>query len=696
MKILKFISLSIAAIVLFTVVFLSACKDNYDFGLDKLSTDVEISPTLAAPIAFADLTLADLIEDDDHIRFEEDNTFTIVYREDSLFSFEVSDFYESPTIDPIHEIVNLGELELDDIYTIKREISIRELFVNMGLTSPPAGSNLPFPAISPPIYGGEYDFNIFDGFERAELSKGTLTLNVVNNYPVTTNFTLMISTLIENTKKQIGSTMTFSIPPGGQQTKIIDLAGEKLTNHIFAKILSFSTPGGNNLTVDPDNDKLQFNISLEGLKAQSGTATFSSQSIPKDDTEVDLGNEADRLRKIILTSGKITLNIRSEIHAEIEVKLTFPTMKVNGQIREEIFSINHTGSGSPMQKVFDLANCEIDLTQGSDKNYNVFPITYDLGNKKPRQYVSFTADDKIYVDATFEDLDFYYIEGYLNTETIDIDPGDIDLDIELFDEIEGKLYLTEPIFNILVENSIGIPTRVNLDFESRSKNGETQKLNAPLLNIPYPADSLVRTVTDIISVDKQNSSIVDFVALPPQYIHYEASGTANPAGTETVNFAFNDSRAKVGFEMELPSTLKTDGLIVQDTVDVSIGEEIDNSEWAVLYIKSINGFPLDADLEVIIYDSETNQNLKTIVCEEFIKSGTVTAGKVLPGDETNHIAEIELDKNGIENLINADKLIIKATFRTYNAGTKPATIYTDCSLYVKVSIKAQLSIKIDE
>jgi len=691
-------------IIALSVVILYSCKENYTFDLDKLSTKTSLMMSLKLPVAFANLTLADLVEEkEDTILYNSDKSISIYFHKDSLFGISVADFYKLNQIKTIRDNFEIGELDLAS-FSIDQQITLGTFSTN--ITNGKQIRDLDNQhAYFPPITlqnGGSYVYSPFDDFKTARFSNGFFELTLTNGFSVA----------LENVKIHVidktSGTILFDdividrIPPrSASPVKVTrSLAGLRLTNNIEIKIIEVSSPGSGSNPLDATkwvdiemDDKLLMHAALGSLKLRDGEAIISNKVIEPDTTEVSFGRITERIYKINMKKGKIKLQIRSEVATDVIVKLTFPSATINGAPITVSIPVQYTGT-TPVNSEIDLTNAKFDLTKGSDplQPYNILPVAYNIGNPGPRQYTKFSATDKVYVEATFENLEFDYVEGYLGEKSITIDAGKVDLGISAFDQIDGGLILTDPRIKMIITNSVGIPADLQLKLTGVSSKGNTVNL---LKNISITPPTIAqKTKTDIIEINKSNSNVVDLIALPPKTIQYSASAIANKGGsTSQTNFVFGDSKVMVGMEMEVVSELKTDRLAISDTIAVSFGSEIDQAESATLFVQTINGFPLDANLSIILYNSKTNTNLTTIQ-SDLLKSGKVTSGKVNSGDETLHTAIITLDKDLLTKLQQCDNLILKATIKTAENGTIPVKLYTDNTLSVKLGV--ELNVKVED
>ena len=95
------------------VLFTSCMKDKLDF--DKMSTNIEYSPGIDAPLFKGSFSIEDLVSDDDEdsiIVFRGDQVI-LVLEMDSIYSFDVSSLVEIPEQDPVDYIIPRDEIPVD-------------------------------------------------------------------------------------------------------------------------------------------------------------------------------------------------------------------------------------------------------------------------------------------------------------------------------------------------------------------------------------------------------------------------------------------------------------------------------------------------------------------------------------------------------------------------------------------------------
>jgi len=120
-KMKKFINPSILyvpiALLLFTI---QSCSKNYDFGFNKISSNVSYSPNVITPIGYANLTLSNLIQENtDSVVFGADKSIKLVLRKSPIYHYQsnqIFTFAAQPTIQQQFPIIK-GSITVDTVFS---------------------------------------------------------------------------------------------------------------------------------------------------------------------------------------------------------------------------------------------------------------------------------------------------------------------------------------------------------------------------------------------------------------------------------------------------------------------------------------------------------------------------------------------------------------------------------------------------
>ncbi len=240
----SFKSFHLAWVLAGIVLIISSCvKDEYDFN--TLSKEISLSPKFILPALTGSLTLGDSFEPkEDTIVVNPDGTIKLMYKQDSLFTYSITDIVDIPDQTPQSKTATLGSVYIDDFsYDGSLTLNLISLNFDAGTRSTLLtrdGSSDIFPSIPPPNTG---NFNIppFSNFTQVMVDSGKISIGVTNQLPVEVSFTLILRNASDNS--QVGTAFIYNaIPSMGSQTQIVDVSGN-LTNDLNFDIVDFTSPG---------------------------------------------------------------------------------------------------------------------------------------------------------------------------------------------------------------------------------------------------------------------------------------------------------------------------------------------------------------------------------------------------------------------------------------------------------------------
>jgi len=702
MKKVKFVFILTVISGLLLLAMLPACiKDSFDFS--KMSDSVHYSPSVGLPLAYTSLTLSKLVKErKDTVEFNGD-TIRFVYHKDTLFSFMVDQVYKISEQQLAQKKFDLGILKLADV-SLDKGVTLSQILNSQtpSIPFPPSGQQAIFLPI-PLINAGKYDYEAFTTFSKVTFADGTLSVTFANNFPVAVKLKMYLKSLVEDSSVIIADLDFGRISAGSTTTKITSLVDKTMSNNVSVELYEFTSESSSpNFVTINQNASLQFTAELKNLQVKSGVAILPKVSI-KTDTAVNFGvSNSERLKKLFLRSGTIHYSIQTVIPESANLKIKLTSATKNGQ--PLVFDLPVGTSGQTVQGDFDLAGCVIDLTTNPLQKYNYIPFTFEFQIDSTGIPREFNLQNSMMFDFKLNNLKYKRAEGYfLGQKRMSIKFDTYDLDFDFFDKIDGGLALTNPIIKIHTANSVGIPVWIDtVVMLGRSNFGKTVDLNVNKLGpivAPMPDFNNTQLVKKTFVFDRNNTDIVPFLALPPRHIEVWGSAISNPMGDDTtnynaVNFVTDSSRVFAGIDIEVPVELKTSKLVIKDTISVDVSEAVKKGgvESAFLFVKTLNGFPLDLNLVLIPLEKNTHRALDSIRIDA-LQSADVnpqTGIVVKPREST---AKVLIGKAQLESLKNSDKLIIRAEIKTANQGTIGVKLLTYYKLDLNIAIKANFSLR---
>ncbi|MBI9037372.1 MAG: hypothetical protein JEY97_04495 [Bacteroidales bacterium] len=707
---------SIFIILFMLLMAFQSCKKD----LNKIVTPT-LNPTMSVPLLNTNLTLGHLLEQDSNLIYNSDSSIKIVYSDDSLFSIGVDEIIEIPEQEEVVEHFDLGKVEIDNV-SINEQVVLYDMIQN--IPSHQRDSILAhdgtvdfFPATDPPSQPVLVNLPEFNNFSSVVLSEGYLVLSITNNIRVPfQNINIVIEDIINSI--DIGTILIPQIDSMATVKDSISLAGVEMSNSLRARISDFTSPGSGlmaNPNPPPDSipdpskfvlvevniDNFYVEATTSNIKATSGFAKIPYQSKPIYNNDTTIGFDVpsgSELQHITLSKVNLIYEINSTIKTTIDLKLMLPDATIDGNpVTPRNITIPPLGT---VNDTWNLDGVEFDLTTDPLKPYNAVHIAYEVTSQPTGEnLVEFDQNEYVEMIYSLDNIDFSFVDGYFGNQLFEVDLDSLDLNIDFLDQISGGLIFSDPEISLNYSNSIGVPIAVNLNMTGKSKTGKEQNIDILIdgedtIRFEYPKIPGEIILSSFI-INKENSKIQDFLALPPKGITYSGAGLTNtPIGTPVYNFANISDKFTLGVDMKLPLSLETSDLEIYETVDVNLGDDFSkNVESASLKINAINGFPFSADFLLVLKDSISPENivaLDTISVEGgLIAAKTNAVGKVI--ETTNCSLTIDLNDHQLDSFSKANQLTFTSKMSTYESGI--AKLYTN--YYIKAYIAIDGKFKID-
>jgi hypothetical protein len=184
--------------------------------------------------------------------------------------------------------------------------------------------------------------------------------------------------------------------------------------------------------------------------------------------------------------------------------------------------------------------------------------------------------------------------------------------------------------------------------------------------------------------------------LPKDSITYGGSVNVNhdTATFGTENFVTNSSSISGDLLMEMPFFFTATGLGFYDTLATdqnNSGILPDGSELesAKIVLQTASTLPLDASLTLSFYDA--NWNTLLVKNLGLVESGIPDANGIVVTPNTLD-AELELDANEANAVLDAVHITVEATMSTYNAGSDPVKLRTDATLNLNLGAQFKVNV----
>lgn len=686
-----------ALLLIFMVLSYSCVKDTYN--MEKLSKRGQISPAFVIPAFQGTVVLSDAVKQSDTILYDADKFVRLVYEKDSVINLAIEDFINISDLVSFSKKYTLGELKIDNFqgsmgFTLDEVTRIFPAPLRSQFASLDDGISHPFPSF-PTTQIGSKTFSAFPNFQHAVFASGFLDITVTNNFTAPLN---NINISLTNMYGTVGSYVIQGVNPGQARTTSIDLTGVTLTNTLTASVTLSGSPGSLTPVIIDLDSKLNFTASGRHLRVISGRVILPTQMVTDpqstDTVTFDPGDGIE-LESMRVISADLDWHATFNASLNASVNLTMPTAIRNGTAVTEIINIrpNH------IDGALSLPNTSIAFNAKLRQPFNNLPVKYNLTVNSGGNFIDFRCTDQMQLDLNLENAKIDFIKGYFGKQVENVEPETIDFGIEEYiRNISGEFLLADPSIKINYSNSFAVPFEVVLKGVGM-KGTKSVDLNLDTILISYPEAPAKRDISASFEVNGDNSKLPELISMPPESVVFSGSARMNPAGDNSHlrnNYIFGDSRFLGSVEMELPLEFSIDNLMLTDTTDNFLQEEMDSDfgaddlELAKIGISLKNGFPFDINVKLSLFDSRTGRILSSINVPGLLKSAQVDSnGKSkLP---TESKSTIEVTNEFLDQVNRADKIIF--SFGADTPGN--VKIYSDYGIDFAVTMYIQTNVDLE-
>lgn len=672
-----------------------------DEDLSKLSDQLNMDVQLAIPLVHSTTTLYDLLPDDDHIQIDDDNFIRIVYRDENFTTVNSDSLLDVENQPHSIQSMELGSIEIDD-YEDAFRMTILQLSQNIEDTV--LGSNFPtgveysdehgsayFPPI-PPQSAGYYSRPGPDAFQYVYVETGIISIELYNEMPV--EITHISMTLMNTVDSSLIGNFYFNNVPINQ-SQAYEIYVELDTIHsdlmMFVDILELEGSGTNPFNEDTYvplsyDQGVDVTVITRDMIVKEGLVRFPEKEGPSDTIIVDLQfDNGMELSYMDVIEGDFAYSFESSVKTEILLDVEIPSLKNSlGEMFTYSILVSNTENIGEQFNSYPIDGYSFDLSNAANK-LEVYYSTTTVPTPDSQDHVVFSEHDTVRVSIGIDNMEFSYIEGYFGEVERQINESQLDLDFSALQKIATGIQIETPLLTFFADNTMGIPFEINLNL-SGINSGEVVNLNGPPLQIP--ANQLSNSI-----YNKDNSQLVDLIALSPEQMIYSGSAISNPLGNLGVpNFIAPGTGLEIGFEMDLPLHLRIEDAEMRDTLSldfesiVSEGttDDLDLVESVILHFNVENGFPFDCFVKVFMMDSVTQLALDSLELN-LLEAAPVTEFGIVESPKSYNF-EIELTTNQIISLIESNQAIISVFMSTFENETTAVKLYTDYEFVLGIGV----------
>lgn len=726
-------------LICITVLLSSCVKDNFELK-EKFSDQIEWNPSLALPVAKADLTLSNLAKErPDTVEYVSESSLgygsnpndKVIQLSYIMDTARVIDVMHLPLVDPYDTTLYMKPVSISNVsfpigYVTLRDL-IRDNFSTSiyneyvtAVESDPMNVNVDEHTanLEPHLYPiGEIpesvksfidanfgtEINISDVFEYILLKSGKITLSVSNSSGLNFYCDIVITSRDVTTGELVEfGTFNFSgfpswISQGGPQKQSFNADSSYLHSEFYYYFKNLRIAQTQNIKLPSLDDLgLLLNIEMTDLVALAGKAYVPEQELCLDTITYMTMRDEDldrKLYKVLVDRGLFHYDITSSIGIATEFIAEFPSVDSAGvaNIRKRAYMTNEQPTYS---EDWSLDNCNFDLTTNPEIGYNSIPIKVGYRVHTTGGMLYFGPEQSIKIEITNPDsVVFAYVEGDLSKFDQDIFSETLDFDLRdyISDFMTGDIVFYDPKVRIDYANPVGIGGDLQINIVGHDDEGNSVDMFAGYTNkwqVARPDCASVKNggnVSSSIKIDNTSSNIVDFMKILPSSIDYSGILHVNADvadGTPIYNCISNKGTAKLGVEIELPMKLSAKNLVLQQNVDLNMSDLGDLSavEEMRVYINTEHQFPLNATLRISLIDTTQTADKQNLGVLDMIvlESASTTNGKVERTEKKKTEEEISLKKGDaiLDNLLQANRLSLEVLLETDGNGDIPVTFYS--------------------
>ena len=544
----------------------------------------------------------------------------------------------------------------------------------------PNGSTTIIPDIPNIAQNDTINVDASEYFETMTLYKGTLIVEVKNNFP--TDIANLSLTLV-NASNQT-NIANFSFPLISTGSSVIDsvfIGGQTIDENIFAILNNMDIMSSNGPVLIEYSDAIITTINISNIGITEATAIFPEQQLTEKLKEhsFDLGEA--QITEIGIKEGTVKINVLSTL-PNGKMVYNIPSLTKNGiPFTSGDMIVPEAMSNELTTFSFDFQGYVLDLTGqdgrlGGDTVNTIYTEAYT--------FIDYTGtleeinqSDSFYSFIEF-DLTTDYAKGYIGKDTIDFGPEIIETDI--FNIIEsGDIDLEEASMNIHINNYIGADAIMKIN-NLTALNDETEvsaMIDGNMYDIQRASltsnNSIIPTNTQI-NIDAEK-----IIEILPNKINTSLTFYVNPNGSsEQQNFIYPSQSINGSLNLEIPLNLIANNLAFVDTTNMTLPNE-EEYEIDKIFLTINNGFPFDAEIKFILLDAN-NLIVDTLLNNTFILSASTDENNVVTENSTT---TIEMDYNNFESV---RKIVTYSKFSTVS-NNEHIKLYSSYNLDVTLSAK---------
>lgn len=409
--------------------------------------------------------------------------------------------------------------------------------------------------------------------------------------------------------------------------------------------------------------------------------------------------------------GSIVITLSNTLNEAVLFTYSVPTAIKNGQIFQvqELLPAGTISSPTSRSFNYDLAGYDLDLTGPNQNSYNTYVSIVNAVVDPNGQIVNVPPGTYLSIESSFSKILPEYVEGYFGQRVEQATSNGETTD--LFNYVLGGTFdLEEVNLNLRISNGVGVDlateitslssinsTTGNIVSLNHSSVGTNINLNrAGISGAIYNAPSVTFS-NYFLQFDDGNSNLDELIENQPDKLGYELNLTLNPLGNVSNHrdFLFYDKGIDIFLDLEVPLSLSANQLTLADTSDMKLTsreDAINNIIGGFLYAYVENGFPFDAEVQMLLLDSNFVFIDSLVAPGSVIPSAPVDGNLRVNGTSPGRVA-FPINQNQIDDLYESRYLVTRITL---NTTSQPNFIKIYSQYQMDIKVVADFTYRVDD
>mgnify|MGYP001226333883 CR=1 FL=1 len=644
------------------------------------------------PLVNSKMTINDIIIDNGYSNYfdiDSNNIITLKYNSElintnniDLLGIESTNKEKTFTIDS----VQFDDVEINYLLSIEDVIND----IPFGTILFPNGSQREIPQLPSIIQDDTILIDASEYFETMTLYNGNLNFKFTNNFP--TDLSNIVFSLYNANNQNLIANINISMLQSGETySETLSVAGETIDYLMTGIIHNIDLEQSNGLVLINYDDDIISNISISDIQIMEATAYFPNQLLHQELVEQSFDIGSARLTELGIKNGEVIINAASSLPDTISVIYIIPSLTKNNKPFEVLVKIppNINNNYTELNFNFDGYVMNLEGKEGRSGGDTVNTIYSEM-----YLYLDSTGElETINKVDSFKLFNQFiitpeYARGYIGNDTFNIET--IDKEISLFNNIHsGEILLEKLDLNLTIKNNVGSDAKIifnELNFDNTNDNNPPISLNIDkdgnnIIGYPYMieraslTDGNLPVIPKFLEIETQSTEILEMF---PNKVNISSTIILNPnVQTSVSDFIFLDNTIEANIEASMPLSFVAKKLEISKIFDADLSSNNRSVEELIITID--NGIPLQAKLEVILMDSESNI-LDTLITNHFIYSAITSEDDLVISNNESVISISDY------NFDNVKKVKINSTFNTSNLNNS-VDIYNHYEMGVKLSAR---------